>query len=262
MKFTLFGIPVRIKPLFWLIALFIAPRGVSIIGGDHALVLAWLVVVLCSVVAHELGHALTARGFGAQVDITLHGLGGYTRWHTRSDLGPWRRVVVAAAGSLTGFALAGLVWLTGVADLFPLHLEVVGIALEWFVTVNLVWGVLNWLPIRPLDGGHMLSGVLQAAFGARGTVIANVIFPITTIIGGIWAWQRGLIIAVAFAGFLLMGEFQAWNARSTQSRPPSPEDEGPFTLFGDGAPAPADPTEPPPVVDSTPPDEEAPPEVG
>jgi Zn-dependent protease len=230
-RFSLFGIPVRVQPLFWVIALLIAPASASIFGGFDVLVVAWVAVVFASVIGHELGHALVARGFGAQVDMTLHGLGGYTRWHTPGEIGPWRRVVVAAAGSMTGFALAGVVWLLLRSGVIPSR-TVISTALDWFVVVNLLWGVLNWLPIRPLDGGHIFLGVLQGALGDRGVKLANVLFPITTLVGGLIAWRTGFYVAAIFAAFLLLSEFREWTARSVR-RSTLPEDDGPFTLFGE-----------------------------
>lgn len=233
MRFSLLGIPVRVQPFFWVIALLIAPASASIFGGFSALVVAWVAVVFVSVIGHELGHALVARGFGAQVDMTLHGLGGYTRWHTPGDIGPWRRVVVAAAGSMTGFALAGVAWLLLRSGLIPAR-TVLSTAFNWFVVVNLLWGVLNWLPIRPLDGGHIFLGLLQGTFGERGVRAANVLFPVTTLVGGLIAWRTGFYVAAIFAAFLLLGEFREWNARSVR-RSPLPDDGAPFTLFGDEA---------------------------
>jgi Zn-dependent protease len=230
-RFSLFGIPVRVQPFFWVIALLIAPASASIFAGFDALVVAWVAVVFASVIGHELGHALVARGFGARVDMTLHGLGGYTRWHTAGDIGPWRRVIVAAAGSMTGFALAGVVWLLLESGVVPTR-TVMFTALNWFVVVNLLWGILNWLPIRPLDGGHIFLGILQGAFGDRGVTIANVLFPVTTLVGGLIAWRTGFFVAAIFAAFLLIGEFREWNARSVR-RSTLPDDDGPFTLFGD-----------------------------
>ncbi len=238
MRFSVFHIPVRVRPLFWAIALFIAPPSASIFGGQWPQIVAWVVVVFCSVLGHELGHALVARRYGAEVDITLHGLGGYTRWHVAEDIGPWRRVTVAAAGSLTGFALAGILWLLIRADLLP-SVRLLNFAVGWFITVNILWGVLNWLPIRPLDGGHMLLGVLQAFFGDKGLALANWIFPVATIAGGLLAWSQGFVIAALFALFLLFGEFRAWNERSVAARG-LPVEEGPFTLFGHDEASPGD----------------------
>ena len=60
LNFQLFGIPVRVHPLFWLIAVLLG------ISGDPqpAEILLWVVAVFVSILVHELGHALTMRAFG------------------------------------------------------------------------------------------------------------------------------------------------------------------------------------------------------
>jgi membrane-associated protease RseP (regulator of RpoE activity) len=196
---------------------------------------AWLIVVAVSVIAHELGHALLARRFGAQVDMTLYALGGFTRWATSQPISPWRRVLVAAAGSAVGFVLGGLVYLALRNDLVPTDARVVDFALESFWQVNILWGVLNWLPVRPLDGGHIFLGTMQALFGRTGERIADVVFPAVTILGGWYAYTQGFVFAAFFAIFILMDEVRRWAATRQQRRPADPRAEPgrPFSLFGD-----------------------------
>ena len=70
-RFTIFGIPVQIQPFFWIT--------LAIIGGalgadSRAAIFSILLFVLASfisILVHELGHALTARKFGAQVGSTI-----------------------------------------------------------------------------------------------------------------------------------------------------------------------------------------------
>ena len=66
-----------------------------------------------------------------------------------------RRALVAAAGSEVGVLFGGAVWLfrrfTGPYD------EVAGFVVSTLILVNVFWGLLNWLPIRPLDGGHLFT---------------------------------------------------------------------------------------------------------
>jgi Zn-dependent protease len=191
-------------------------------------------VVAVSVIAHELGHAVVARRFGAEVDMTLYALGGFTRWATTRPMSPWRRVLVAAAGSSVGFALGGIVF-ARVADngAVPTEPRVLNFALESFWQVNVLWGVLNWLPIRPLDGGHIFLGSMQALLGRAGERIADVVFPIVTIAGGLFALSRGYLFAAVLAGFVLMEEVRRWSALRRPARPSHTEPETPFTLFGD-----------------------------
>lgn len=235
-RFSILGIPIHIRPSFWLVAAIIFPFPFSVLGRSESwpFLGAWLVVVAVSVIAHELGHAVTARRFGAEVDMTLYALGGFTRWATTRPISPWRRVIVAAAGSSTGFVLGGLVLLAMRTDLVPAEPRVVSFAFESFWQVNILWGALNWLPVRPLDGGHIFLGTMQGLFGDRGERIADVVFPLVTVVGGWLAFTNGFVFAAFFAVFILMDEMRRWSARRPASRrdqPPEPEQ--PFTLFGD-----------------------------
>lgn len=229
-------VPLTIRPSFWLVALLIAPLPFEALVRVRAypFYAAWIGVVLVSVVAHELGHALLARRFGAKVTMALYALGGYTTWETASPLGPWRRVAVAAAGSAVGFALGGGAWALAGSGILPDH-NVLQFAVEVFWQVNLLWGVLNWLPIRPLDGGHIFLGILQGIFGRRGSTIADVVFPLFTVVAGLVAWWQGFVIAAFLAIFVLVEEMRVWTARRSASRPRprvAEHDEAPFSLFG------------------------------
>jgi Zn-dependent protease len=233
-RFSIRGVPIHIRPAFWLVAAIIFPFRLTILGRSESwpFLIAWLLVVAVSVIAHELGHALTARRFGARVDMTLYALGGFTRWATAQPISPWRRVLVAAAGSTVGFVLGGLVFLALRKDFVPTDDRVVEFALESFWQVNILWGVLNWLPVRPLDGGHIFLGTMQALFGRSGERVADLVFPVVTIVGGWYAYTRGFVFAVFFAVFILMDEVRRWSATRRQRRPAA-EPDTPFSLFGD-----------------------------
>lgn len=237
MRFRLAGIPVHIRPTFWLVALLIAPLDLFRLRQRLSFLVVWVVVVLTSVLLHELGHALTFRRFGVRSDITLYALGGFTRPQGGS-LGPWQRVAVAASGSLVGFALGGGVWLLLRSDLLPALARPVAFGLSAFASVNLLWGILNWLPIRPLDGGHIFSGLAQGVLGRRGEVVADVLFPVFTVAAGVFAWRRGFPFVALLAGFMLVQEVAMWQARSraraAARRPrPAPEPLPDDFLFGD-----------------------------
>lgn len=235
MRFTIFGIPIHIRFSFWIVAAIIFPFQLSVLGRRETwpFLAAWLVVVAVSVIAHELGHAVVARRYGAEVDMTLYALGGFTRWATAQPMSPWRRVLVAAAGSSVGFVLGGIVFFALRGGAVPSEPRVLNFALESFWQVNALWGVLNWLPIRPLDGGHIFLGSMQAILGRRGERVADVVFPVVTVAGGLYALSEGFIIAALFAAFILMDEVRRWTASRPNRRTERPEAETPFTLFGD-----------------------------
>ncbi len=200
LSFRLFGIPVTVQSSFLLVA---ALLGLS--SGRLALVAAWVAVVFFSILIHELGHALTARAFGAEVSIELNGIGGLTSWSGAEEkFTPGRRATVAAAGSAVGVLFGLLVWL--IATLTGPYAGVAGFAVSNLIWVNVFWGLLNWLPIRPLDGGHLLTSLLQKVTPARAERIANVIFLVTAL-GALAAslWFRRFFV-VLLAGWLVMGE--------------------------------------------------------
>ncbi len=184
--FPLLGVPVRVHWSF----LFVAVLGIGVYDGAD--LLAWTLAVFVAILLHESGHAFTARSFGATgIEITLFALGGLTSWHARRGTGPGRRFLVSAAGSALGIAggltvlgMGRLGWLDGVHG-------VTGTFLQSFVYVALVWGILNWVPILPLDGGHMLRSLLEMVLPLRAAAITR---AVSVVVGGtlvVIAWAYG-----------------------------------------------------------------------
>lgn len=203
----------RIHPSFLLIAALLGIVGTT----DPVFIVAWMAIVCVSILVHELGHALTARTFGAQVEIELNGIGGLTRWSIPTGgIGPGRRATIAASGSAVGVVFGGLVWL--VAGQFGPYRDLAFFVVNNLIFVNVFWGLLNWVPIRPLDGGHLLLSMLEKFAPKSGEVIAKVVFVVTSLAGlalGI-LWNR-IFIAV-IAGWLLFAEFSS-GERNTPSGP-------------------------------------------
>ncbi len=211
MRFRISGIPVDVRWSFWLVALLVVPLPYRLLLRPRAwpFVLGWLVVVFLTVLVHEYAHARAARARGSEVAVTLYILGGFTTW-TAEGVTARERLRIAAAGSLAGFVLGGLVWSAFELQLVPAEPAVMVFALENFWYVNLVWGALNWIPIRPLDGGQMLSSALEAWLGRTGSRIADVVLPSVTVLGGLLAVVNGLYVAALFAGLVLAIEAGRW----------------------------------------------------
>lgn len=227
LRFRLFGMPVIVRGSFLVIAALIGFLGV----GDATQTVAWIAIVFVSILIHELGHAVTARMFGSAAVIELNGLGGLTRWSVpEGQVTPGRRALIAAAGSAVGLAFGGIVWLVGVQ--FAPYPPLTAFILENLIYVNVFWGLLNWLPIRPLDGGHLLESLLEKVAPARGETIARVIFTVTAAAALILALQMRLIFIAVLAGWLLLSEFSSGRGESAV-REPMP------TLSYDDPPIPA-----------------------
>lgn len=219
LTFRLLDIPVRVRPSFLLIAAVLGLVGAT----DPVLVAAWIAIVFVSILVHELGHALTARAYGAQVAIELNGIGGLTRWSVpTAELGPGRRALVAAAGSAVGVLFGIGVWL--IASRFGPYQGVSFFVINNLIFVNVFWGLLNWLPIRPLDGGHLLLSLLEKFAPRRGDQIARVVFLVTAGAGLAYGVASDRIFIAVIAGWLLLSEL-------TSSTPASQVPAGPIPQF-------------------------------
>ncbi|WP_283135375.1 site-2 protease family protein [Rhizohabitans arisaemae] len=123
----------------------------------------WIAAVLtatvffASLLAHELAHALVARGRGIKVkSVTLWMLGGVTELDGEAPT-PRAELEISAAGPLTSLAIAVVAF----GALVPLSgPRLLLVALGWFALINAVLGVFNLLPAAPMDGGRILHAVL------------------------------------------------------------------------------------------------------
>jgi len=219
LRFNLAGFPVRVHPLFWLIAVLLGSS-----SGDLLQILIWVFVVFISILIHELGHALAFRRFGLSSQIILHFSGGLTvpestlwgsRW-ANVALGPNEQIFISIAGPGAGFLFAALIVggvilsggsiiTTRLLGIIPLPgfalLPFGGNILASFVTallwVNIFWGFINLMPVYPLDGGNVARYILlqvDPVDGVRKSLWVSVI-------------TGGLIALVAF--FLLHSVYMA-----------------------------------------------------
>ena len=178
--FRCWGVPIRVHPLFWVVALLLYVGGGPV---DPERALIWVAAVFVSIVIHEMGHALAFRHFGASPHVTLYGLGGLASANY-FDGGPRAAIIIALAGPAAGFLLAlALVVLmvvtghgVGVSYFVP-HVfaadfvsPVSYIATQYLLWINVLWGVLNLLPVYPLDGGQVAREALTLVDATTGIV--------------------------------------------------------------------------------------------
>ncbi|WP_139233156.1 site-2 protease family protein [Micromonospora sediminimaris] len=131
----------------------LSPLGGYLVGAGFVLAL------LGSVLAHELGHALTARRFGIGVrGITLELLGGYTEMDRDA---PSPRVDLLV--SLAGPAVSAVLGAAAVAATLALPDRTVADQLAFQLAAsNVIVALFNILPGLPLDGGRALRAVVWA----------------------------------------------------------------------------------------------------
>lgn len=169
----LFGIEIRIHLTFFFLLVFVWSTEAATQDATAALHgLALVGIVFGSVVLHELGHALVARGSGVPAKgIILLPIGGITildEAHAIPDsINAWKRDIrIAVAGPVVNFVIAGLAALILVAAVPGFSLTTRPLLhssalLRSIVWVNVYLGLFNLLPAYPMDGGRVLRAIFS-----------------------------------------------------------------------------------------------------
>ena len=217
--------PVRVTPVFWISMAFLG----MFIADNLIAFIAWMAAGLVGVLVHELGHATAMRYFGDHPLILLHAFGGltyaddYPRWNTT-----WKRTVVTCfAGPLAGFllvaTLCGISLLIGESVLienyvipipFPFASAFSAAPVIFFLfvaylqVVCVVWGIMNLMPILPLDGGLISRAIFEHFAPRTGTMRSLQVSLIFAIFLMIWFGQQRSIYCAVLFGMLAFRNFQ------------------------------------------------------
>lgn len=217
LSFRLLGIPISIHASFLVVAFLLGASGQ---GLDAALV--WVVVVTVSVLAHELGHALAARPAGGEPRIDLFGIAGLTRWKpghaTRG-----RRVWVSVAGVAAGVAFGMATWVLRDA-VAPERGTLLEYALDAAVFANLSWGLLNLVPMLPLDGGQVVRAVMPGKDDVTRDKRTAVVSIVVAAVIAVAAVLAGYALAAVFVVFFGAGNVQTLLAARRLRAAPGAED--------------------------------------
>lgn len=206
---ALAGIPVYVHATFALLLAWIAlshvlqGHGIMQMAGGLLLVFS----IFACIVLHELSHALTAKRFGIRTrEITLLPIGGVARLERMPDK-PAQELLVALAGPITSFAIAGALFAIVALLGSPLGLQDLQVVGGPFLTklmwINVTLAAFNLLPAFPMDGGR----VLRAALALR--IDRNKATEIATRIGQGMALLLGTI-GLFFNPFLVLIAVFVW----------------------------------------------------
>lgn len=190
LNFSVLGFPVRVHPFFWLAAFILGG------SGDGLSLLIWVAALFGSILIHELGHSLMMRRYGISSHIVLHMMGGLAipdsyGFGSRSN-DPRSSILISFAGPAAGFLFAGIIILAivGTGGQFQVNpdfgfpyyrfaLNVVHVPGEvnpWeslahvLLYINILWGLVNLLPVFPLDGGQIARTVMIDQDPGRGAI--------------------------------------------------------------------------------------------
>lgn len=222
LHFQLFGIPVRVHPFFWVVAVLL---GMS--DPDPVRLLIWVAAVFVSIVVHELGHAFAARAHGWPPRITLYSFGGFATYSPTYHT-PRSQISISAAGPAAGFALAALVALGVRLAGHQLALVTSGLlvyvdfalfatpALNVFIFdllwINIFWGLINLLPVYPLDGGHIAREILLSVNAATGIRQSLWLSVVTAAALAAYAVVQGDWFVTLMFGMLAYGSYTTLRA--------------------------------------------------
>ncbi len=233
LRFNVLGFPVRVHPMFWLMTLVLGSNS------DGEGILIWIAVVFTSILVHELGHAIAMRYYGESARVVLWGMGGLAiSDYARSRRSPWTQIAISFAGPAAGFMLAGIVvaglivsggefkfvpdfpmfWRFDIGPNFGLQIwDTIVFDLLW---VNFFWGLVNLLPVYPLDGGQ-ISRELFGMYG-RGNGYVNSLWlsAITAAAVAIWAISQRQFFQCLFFGMMAYDSYttlQQFGGRSGSS---------------------------------------------
>jgi len=142
-------------------------------------------VMLGSIILHEWAHYLVGRKYGLRHEgIYLRGWGGQCKVHEEDCKRPGELFWLTFVGPVVNILLGGLFFIGYRAlgfwfnpliihpHLFTLstwHL-LVGFILYWSLVMNLLAGIINLMPILPLDGGHVAKSIYWKLFSKEKAV--------------------------------------------------------------------------------------------
>jgi Zn-dependent protease len=231
LRFSIADIPVRVHPAFWVMAVVFGASAGSLVR-----LIVWVAGVFLSILVHELGHVLMMRAFRQRARIFLSYGGGVSTpeplWPGSGAvylaLRPGQQVWISLAGSGAGFLLAALIlagaklaggvilWTTlwlilpYPVVLLPSAGDVVNIIVTTLVWINIFWGLLNLLPVIPLDGGHIAEIILTRQDPVRGAkrsrTVSWIAAGIVALFGLVAVQSPYLFI---FFGYLAVVNYQA-----------------------------------------------------
>jgi len=239
LHFKLMGIPVRVHPFFWFIALLLRFQSSLPLRELLIHLLSWAAAVFLAILVHELGHALVIRAYGFSPWITLYGMGGLASYNPSMSYGSrgtstQAQIQISAAGPVAGFLLAGLIAGAVLLSGNGLKVYLVGGFLPWVVAdtigstiftgfVNNVlfvctfWGIVNLLPIYPLDGGQISREIFLRANphdGIRQSLILSAIAAVAlAVFVLVQLGREGFFMAFMF-GYLAYSSYAALQAYS------------------------------------------------
>ncbi len=197
------GFPVHVRRGF----LFFMVLIVVLYGDEYGVWLAGAIAAFTLI--HELGHAVAARRAGATAEISLDFLAGYASYTAPKPLSRGVEAAIALAGPVTQIT-AGFIVLAAMGvdplDAASRGSSPAATAVWW---AGPVIGAFNLIPVLPLDGGNVVTSVVDRFLPGRArSVMVYVSLALTATAAVAVAISADLRGFVFFLGLLLVMQLQ------------------------------------------------------
>jgi stage IV sporulation protein FB len=220
-RFRILDVPVRVQAWFWLTV------GLTAAARQACDALIWIGVCFVSILAHELGHVVAFRLFGVRAAAMLYGWGGLAVPEEGWKLNVRALGIVSLAGPAAGFGLAALVatvakmagakfslgvtfyMIPSVSAFLGPSLpcpQYLSVLLNDLLYVNLYWGLVNLLPVYPLDGGQVVRAMLEEADPIRGlrrTLLVSAV--VGAVVASVGVWEKNTYLIFLFGCLAVTG---------------------------------------------------------
>ena len=232
-NFHCLNVPVRVTPWFWLAGAILGMRG------DAITLILFIGGAFISILVHEMGHALVMRRFGETPRVVLLMTGGLAISDVPAYLpqeayarGARQQILISLAGPAAGFVLAAIVllgaFLAGATFEFGLPLsiwanfaslvredgsnahgiDVLTKGVNVLLWINIYWGVMNLMPVYPLDGGQVARELFTLRNPHTGMIRSLWLSVATGAVIGIVALYFGSMFLGLLFGMLAVSSYQ------------------------------------------------------
>lgn len=244
-RFSLMGFSTRISWSFWIVAVvlgydlaqYIDSAFADTSPGAFALLLIWVGCMAASILVHELGHAVAFRRYGIESSIVLYYLGGlaipvtsFRGSRSFRSVGSREDLIIAAAGPAfqigSAIVVVLIAWLADyrvslLLELIPNQFvnlrQTLGgqqfdnattfALVNFYVWPSVLWGLLNLVPVLPLDGGRIAKAIIEMQGGA--SVTAMWLSVITAALLALYGFNNDQLFLGIFFASLAINNYQA-----------------------------------------------------
>jgi len=186
-------------------------------GTPVAEALMWAPILFLSVLIHELAHAAAFAIFGyGSSHVVLNGWGGVTSNGSRT-IRPWHDVVISIAGPLSSFGIAwAMTWVWG--NVAAVHADpMLRAMVPALLGISIFWGLLNLIPVPPLDGGHAVRSFFRTFLREKTAFVIAIWIAIigggAAVLLGLYSRQWFLAVLVAFLVYRCVQQWQEFRKR-------------------------------------------------